>query len=309
MSRHPLALGVAFGVLAGMMWGIIFSVPVLLPNYPPLALSAGRYLAFGLIVLIPAALDRHRLQALTRSDWRKAAELALVGNLLYYGCIAFAAQNAGAPMTAMVIGTLPVTISIAGALLEKRTSLKPLIVPLSVIALGLVLVHIDEFKPSDEGSGSYALGMLAAVLALACWTWYPVRNALWIKARPQLSMTAWASAQGLATLPLALIAFVLLAGLPGYQWPLGDDPTKYLSLMLALGVCASWLGTVFWNKTSRLLPTSLSGQMIVFETIFGMLFAYGLRREWPSGMVAIGLGLLITGVVLGVRALRKDGSQ
>ena len=38
--------------------------------------------------------------------------LALVGNLLYYACIAFAAQNAGAPMTAMIIGMLPVALGL-----------------------------------------------------------------------------------------------------------------------------------------------------------------------------------------------------
>jgi drug/metabolite transporter (DMT)-like permease len=306
-SNARLARGVFFGMLAGLMWGVIFSVPVLLPEYPPLALSAGRYLAFGLIVLIPAVVDCNRLRQLTRADWLKAAELALVGNLLYYCCIAYAAQNAGAPMTAMVIGTLPVVISLTGAMLEKQVRLRPLILPLTVISAGLALVHLEEWRHAGGVTGGhYGLGVLASLAALFCWTWYPVRNALWIKARPELSMTAWATAQGLATLPLALAAFVLLAALPGYAWPLGDNATKYLALMAVLGLCASWLGTLFWNKTSRLLPTALSGQMIVFETIFGMVFAFGLRREWPSAWIVAGMALLILGVILGVRAVRNE---
>lgn len=306
MTSNRLLAGVACGMAAGLMWGIIFSVPVLLPNYPPLALSAGRYLAFGLIVLIPALADRHRLGALHRSDWRKAFELALVGNLLYYSCIAYAVQNAGAPMTAMVIGTLPVVISLTGAVLEKQLNWRRLGWPLAVISTGLLLVHVEEWQHGGATDGNYALGFIASLAALACWTWYPVRNALWIKSRPQLSMTAWATAQGLATLPLAILAFVMLAALPGYDWPLGPDVGRYLALMAALGLCASWLGTLFWNQTSRLLPTALSGQMIVFETIFGMAFAFGLRHEWPSGPIVAGLVLLITGVVLGVRATRRD---
>jgi drug/metabolite transporter (DMT)-like permease len=110
----------------------------------------------------------------------------------------------------------------------------------------------------------------------------------------------------LATLPLAIAAFVLLAALPGYDWPLGPDVGKYLVLMAILGLCASWLGTLFWNQTSRLLPTALSGQMIVFETIFGMAFAFGLRGEWPNSPIVAGLAFLILGVVLGVRATRRD---
>ncbi len=306
LSNATLLRGVGFGMLAGLMWGIIFTVPVMLPEYPPLALSAGRYLAFGLVVLIPAVVDRYRLRALTRADWGKAFELALVGNLLYYACIAYAAQHAGAPMTAMVIGTLPVVISLTGAVLERQVRLRALALPLSVISAGLLLVHLEESRQSTLATGEdYALGLVAAFAALACWTWYPVRNALWIKQRPALSMTAWATAQGLATLPLALLAFLLLVLLPGYDWPLGPNAARYLSLMLALGICASWLGTLFWNKTSRLLPTALSGQMIVFETLFGMMFAYGLRGEWPNVRVLSGLALLVLGVVLGVRSLRR----
>lgn len=304
-----LALGVGFGMAAGLMWGIIFSVPLLLPSYPPLALSAGRYVAFGLIVLIPAWLDRRRLAMLERRDWWKAVELALVGNLLYYCCIAYAAQNAGAPMTAMVIGTLPVVISIVGNLADPQLAWRRLALPLFVIGAGLSLVHGEEAdQAAGIAGGNYPLGMLAALGALACWTWYPVRNAAWIKQRPRLSMTSWATAQGLATGPLGLAALAALVWLPGYAWPLGPEPLRYVALMAALGLCASWLGTLFWNKTSQLLPTALSGQMIVFETIFGLAFAFALRGEWPSATTLAGIALLIAGVVFGVRAARHVGS-
>lgn len=309
MTSRQLSLGIAFGMLAGLCWGIIFAVPMLLPEYPPLALSAGRYLAFGLVVLVPALLDRARLRQLTRADWLKAGELALVGNLIYYACIASAVQLAGGAMTAMIIGTLPVTISLTGALLDHRVQLRRLWLPLAVILAGLALVHLDEFRAPGGGHGEhYGWGLVIACGALACWTWYPVRNALWIKSRPSLSMSTWATAQGLATLPLALVAFVLLAGLPDYDWPLGAQPARYLGLMLALGVCASWLGTVCWNQTSRLLPTALSGQMIVFETIFGMAFVFAVRGDWPDGLALAGLALLVVGVMLGVRSLSGRGA-
>lgn len=302
---RQLAAGVGWAMAAGLAWGMIFSVPLLLPAYPPLALSAGRYLAFGLIVLVPAWLDRRRLARLARADWTKALELALVGNLLYYCGIAMAAQNAGAPMTAAIIGTLPLVISVAGNLADKQVRWRRLALPLLVLGAGLLLINGREFA-SGGGSvgGSYSLGIAAALFALGCWTWYPLRNAAWIRRRPQLSMTSWATAQGLATLPLALAAFLALAVLPGYAWPLGPDAARYLALMAALGLVASWLGTLFWNQTSRLLPTALSGQMIVFETLFGLAFAFALRGQWPDAETTLGILLLIAGVALGVRACR-----
>ena len=72
--------------------------------------------------------------------------------------------------------------------------------------------------------------------------------------------------------------------------------------MLALGLLASWLGTVLWNKASQLLPTALAGQLIVFETLAALLYTYCWRGAAPGITSIAGIALLIVGVVLGVRA-------
>jgi drug/metabolite transporter (DMT)-like permease len=43
--------GTAFALAAGLMWGLVFIAPLLLPEYPAALQSFGRYLAFGLIAL------------------------------------------------------------------------------------------------------------------------------------------------------------------------------------------------------------------------------------------------------------------
>ena len=75
--------GTLFALAAGLMWGLVFVVPVLLPEYPAALLACGRYLAFGLIALPLAWLGRAGLRELTRADWAEALRLSLVGNLLY----------------------------------------------------------------------------------------------------------------------------------------------------------------------------------------------------------------------------------
>src|SRR5512146_3515904 len=102
--------GAFFALAAGLMWGLVFIAPLLLPDYPALLLSSARYLAFGLIALPLAALDRARLAGLARSDWIEALKLSAVGNLLYYLCLAAGIQRAGGPLPTMIIGTLPVVI-------------------------------------------------------------------------------------------------------------------------------------------------------------------------------------------------------
>ena len=40
------------------------------------------------------------------------------------------------------------------------------------------------------------LGGLLAAGAVACWTWYPIRNAEWLRAHPDRSPRGWAAAGG-----------------------------------------------------------------------------------------------------------------
>ncbi len=82
--------GVGYGVLGGVMWGVIFVDPLVWADYPALLQSMGRYLALGLIALPIAGLGRTRLRQLTRKDWSTALSLTLRGNLSYYSCLAHA---------------------------------------------------------------------------------------------------------------------------------------------------------------------------------------------------------------------------
>src|SRR5690606_14076678 len=113
-------MGTLFALIAGMMWGLVFVGPLLLPEYSAALLSAGRYLAFGLIALPLAWFDRARLGQLSRGDWVEALKLSAVGNLIYYLCLAAAIQRAGGPLPTMIIGTLPVVIAIAANLRNAK---------------------------------------------------------------------------------------------------------------------------------------------------------------------------------------------
>ncbi len=312
-SAGRLWAGVGCALGAGLMWGLVFIAPVLLHDYPPMVLSAGRYIAFGLIALPMVMLDRPGIAALTRADWIEACKLSLVGNLLYYGFLAAAIQAAGAPLPTMIIGTLPVVIAVCSNLSQRQLPWARLALPLAVIAAGLALVNRDEASrlAGDGSTWRYLLGALLAVGAVACWTWYPIRNARWLQARRSIGSGTWATAQGLATLPLSLAGAALLWGIDlargdgGFAWPLGPRPWHFVALMFAIGLTASWLGTLLWNRSSQLLPTALAGQLIVFETLSALLYALLLRGEPPAPGTLAGAALLTLGVVLGVRAFSR----
>ena len=306
--------GTLFALAAGLMWGLVFISPLLLPDYPAALQSVGRYLAFGLIALPLAWLDRAALRQLDRADWVEALKLAAVGNLLYDLCLASAIQLAGAPLPTMIIGTLPVVIAITANLRDgRRDGQLPwlmLLPSLALIGAGILCVNQAELASlggiSQADLARYARGALFAVAAVACWTWYPLRNADWLRHHPTRSPRTWATAQGIATLPLALGGYLLLwlfMGASGraFRMPLGPHPWLFVGLMAAIGLFASWLGTLCWNAASQRLPTALSGQLIVFETLAAMSYAFLLRGRLPGPLTLAGMALLMMGVAWAVR--------
>ena len=63
MTQGALFKGVGCALAAGLVWGLVFIAPVLLPGYPAAVLSVGRYLAFGLIALVLALGDQKNFAA------------------------------------------------------------------------------------------------------------------------------------------------------------------------------------------------------------------------------------------------------
>ncbi|MQR00390.1 DMT family transporter [Glaciimonas soli] len=313
--------GILFALGAGLVWGMVFVTPLLLDDYPGIVLSFGRYLAFGCIALVPALLDRRRIALLTPADWRAAMKLSLVGNLIYYAALATAIQLADAPLPTMIIGTLPVVISVCSnwspAHGTRSIAWRLLLPSLLVILIGLLFVNSAELAhmklagDHQRSLSDYALGCLIALVGVAAWTWYPIVNSRYLNAHPHISPSTWATAQGLTTLPLALLGFAgywIYLKLSGgaYDFPLGPRPTMFIGLMLLIGLCASWLGTLFWNKASQHLPTALLAQLIVFETLAALLYAFILRGTLPGWQVLTGVVLLGIGVILGVRTFQHQ---
>ena len=310
-----MALGVAFALLAGLVWGLVFVAPLLLPEYSAALLTCGRYLAFGLVALPLGWFDRARLREFAASDWLEALKLSAIGNILYYLCLAAAIQRAGGPLPTMVIGTLPVVIAVSANLRnaqrDGRLPWLKLLPSLVLIATGIACVNQVELQhlraQADFDLVRYGTGLLLAIGAVVCWTWYPMRNADWLRAHADRSPRTWATAQGLMTLPLAVLGYGALwlwsafGSDPGLSMPFGPTPQRYVLLMLAVGLLASWIGTLCWNEASQRLPTAVAGQLIVFETLSALAYALLLRGQWPDPLTLVGISMLASGVLLAVR--------
>jgi len=305
--------GVLYALLAGMMWGLIFVGPVLVPEYPAVLQSMGRYLALGLIALPLAWLGRSRLRQLHRRDWLTALALTMMGNLIYYLCLASAIQRTGAPVSTMIIGTLPVVIPVFANLLysqrDGKLAWSKMVPALICIALGLACVNIAELTHGMAGASGwrYLSGIALAFISVVCWAWYALRNARWLRENPDKNPMMWATAQALVTLPVSLVGYIaaciwLNGQLPAFDLPFGPRPLVFIGLMVAIAVLCSWVGALCWNVASQKLPTVILGPLIVFETLAGLLYTFLLRQSLPPVLTMSGIALLVVGVIIAVRA-------
>ncbi|HWW28133.1 MAG TPA: EamA family transporter, partial [Caulobacter sp.] len=140
--RQRLVIGLLCGLVAGAFWGGVFLAPKLLAAFTPLQMTAGRYLCYGLasaVLLAPSA--RGVLARLTLADWRDLAGLSLLGNIVYYVGLAVSVQIAGVAPASLIIGLLPVTITLIGAKPGEGVALRRLAAPLLLVAAGVACIN------------------------------------------------------------------------------------------------------------------------------------------------------------------------
>jgi len=308
-ARQRTLLGVGNGAAAGALWGLVFLAPQLLADFSAMQLAASRYLVYGLIAALWLAPTWRRLRERVHGrEWRALAWLSLLGNIMYYLLLASAVQWAGGAATSLIVGLLPVVVTLVGARRAGAVPLARLLLPLGLCLAGVVLVGaqavLGQGAPGERATT--IAGLLCAFGALASWTAYSLYNTLWLQRRADLSGHDWSLLTGVATGALSLLMVVpafLLAG----QAHAPADWLRFWGVATAVALLASVVGNGFWNRASRLLPLTLAGQMIVFETVFALLYGFAWERRLPTGLELAAIGCLITGVLWCVRAHRGHG--
>ncbi len=305
-TRRDHLMGLGCGVAAGALWGIIFVAPKMLPAFSPLALSAARYVLYGVLSLALALpIWRTLWRKTTRRDWTALLLLSLPGNLLYYLCVAGGVQRAGVAPVSLIVGLLPVTVTLAGATERGSMPLRRLALPLLMAVAGVVCIYLDApAAHADRQSGTYVIGLLMAAGALGCWTVYAVCNARYLRKHPRFTSREWSLLTGIATGALSLALAVPAFFMPGMATASAQPVSAWgmfwwVNAGVALG--ASILGNSLWNAASRKLPLTLSGQLIVFETVFALLYGFVFEGRWPHGLELLAALLLMGGVALATR--------
>lgn len=305
-STHQHMLpGLACGLGAGALWGLVFLAPELVRDFSPLELTIGRYLSYGLIA---GLLLVHRwgslMSRLPKGQWLHLVWLAFTGNTLYYILLSSAVQTGGIAMTSLVIGFLPVTVTIIGSRDHGAVSLRKLLPSLLLGAAGVACIGWQALMVPVSGSLTRQLiGLLCAVGALASWTAFAVGNARCLKRLASVSGHDWSLLLGIVTGAQGLLVAVALAiGTAQHDvaaW------ARFGGVCAGLAVLASIAGNALWNRMSRLLPLTLVGQMILFETLFALVYGFIWEHRAPTHLEVLALSFVVTSVLSCLSAHRR----
>ncbi|THU02872.1 DMT family transporter [Lampropedia puyangensis] len=320
-AEHPVTApsyrvgaGILSSMSAGAFWGLIFVIPLLLPQANAWQLSAARYLVYGGVALL-LILPRWRqvFGRLGRAEWQALLGLSLLGNIVYYVLLVWGVQWAGAAPTALIIGLIPVVSTLMGLRSHKTVSLTAMLAPLCLCVLGTALVAMHSLthgSAATESTNTWqrALGLLAAAGALLTWSTYSIWNSQWLMRRRDISPWDWSLLTGLVTGALAILLAIPAFGVP--WWTAASDFSdqnwlRFWVITGTLAILASVVGNAFWNHASRLLPLTMIGQMIVFETIFALVYGFLYEWRWPGVQEWLAMTALIAGVLWCARLHQK----
>lgn len=307
MITRDTWLGIGCGAAAGALWGLVFIAPEVTRDFTPFQLAVARYTTYGLTsALLIAPRWKAIATTLGAPEWRALLWMSFVGNIVYFFLLGTGVQLGGVAMTSVVIGFLPVTVTLIGSRDHGAVPLRKLLPALVLGTIGIVCIAA-ETPPSAvaRDETTRLIGVAAALGALACWTAFAVGNARWLTRVPHISGHDWNLLGGVVTGSLALIclapAFLLAPAAHD-----SDAWLRFLATAAGIALAASIVGNMFWNLASRYLPLTLIGQMILFETLFALLYGFLWEQRLPTGLETVAIMLLVTSVILCVSAHRPE---
>ena len=303
--------GILAGLGAGALWGLVFVAPRLTPGLSAVDLTAGRFISFGAVSALAMLLALRTRRLPTLQQAATALGLSVLGFNGFYLMLVLAIRDAGTEVPTLIIGTIPIWMMLLGKPLGLRwKSLAPGLL-LTSIGLGLMMIASGQASSLESGQpGNLAQaiqpnhfwrGIASAVASMVCWTAFGLLNSAWLKRHPEVRATDWANWLGCATGLGAIVLWFLLGTESKVLFAHVD--IQYLAIIcIATGISSAWLAIILWNLASQRLSASLSGQLIVSETVFALVYSYALDGQWPRWIEGLACVLFVLGILATIRA-------
>ena len=312
-SHHLSVVGVSAAVLASLTWSMNFVAPLVIGEYSIFDLAACRFIFSGLIGALILIAHIQTCRHLTLNDWLVTAGLGFIGYVGYFIAVIIASKYAGPVVAPAFLGLVPVVLAIS-ANVQGGISWRLLQVPFALAVLGLVLVNGQNIARFEgQSMTTLALGIGASLAAVALWTWFGLANQRALMKRPGMNAWVWTammmiggSVQTLMFIPVGNAMELFNAPVLGFGHSAVSD--LYLPAF-ALAAVASIGGAWAWTIASQRLPMTLASQLLSLEMVFATCLGLAFYYRWPSAPEAIGITLIVVGVVKAIGAFHASASK
>jgi drug/metabolite transporter (DMT)-like permease len=305
LVSNPIDLrGILAGASTGIFWGLPFLAPQVLTGFTALEIAFGRFFFFGLVSLGFSGAVLKIWRSLDLSGKTRLILLSASGFWLYSILLFWSIQRTDGIVSSLILGLLPITIPLFGG---GRTARGRRVLPgLSLILSGLlVLVWVPWSRQGGALSSHDAYGAMGLLVCLGSWTWYAIANGNFLQKHPGISGKDLSSAMGVISL-VFMFPLLFLFSSPA-EMLLRPGAGAYLLIAAGLGFGSSWFANWLWNYCSGRVPHSISGTLLVFETVFGLLYSFIFEKRWPHVHETVAIALCLIGVVWSVGAqLARD---
>ncbi|MFM9384463.1 DMT family transporter [Pseudomonas sp. UV AK001] len=303
MKSFTSPIGIAAALFAAFTWSLNFLAPMVVGSYSIYDLAACRFLISSLLGFGIILINYSACKGLTLNDWLTTCWLGFIGYVGYFLAIVVAAKYAGPVIAPAFLGLVPVVLAIAGNF-RGGVPWRHLRAPLTMALIGLILVNFQELLNAHKSfSLSLTVGIIAAIAAVALWTWFGLANQKALAQRPSINSWVWTGMmmigggiQTVIVLPVPVNSGLFKADAVGLALNTYSVHHLYLPALL-LAIVASMGGAWAWTIASKRLPISLASQLLSMEMVFATGLGLLVSARWPTAYEAFGIILIVLGVV------------
>jgi drug/metabolite transporter (DMT)-like permease len=291
--------GIVAGVATGVFWGFPFWVPQMLPQYASIEIAAGRFFFFGVVSLIYFKKVWTIWKGLSVRHCWALLGLSALGFWAYSTLLFLGIQLTDGIIASLILGLLPVTIPLFTP--QKKIGGKKFYAGLASILVGLLILFLfPVLSQSVQLKPISIMGIGVLLVCLVFWTAYAILNSRFLQQNPQIDRRDFASVMGVISFVCLMPLFLVQVDLT--EWMHRDHFQQYLIYSAVLGLGSSWIANWLWNICSFYCRTEVSGPLIVFETVFGLLYTFAFQARLPVEYEAISIIFCMVGVWVAVRS-------
>lgn len=290
MKKNSLLTGHIFALFSVFVWGTTFiATKLLLEVFKPVDILFYRFLIGYLMLWV---LYPHRLKTESLKDELLFLLSGTSGVTIYFLCENFALTYTYASNVSILVATAPFITGLFAHFISKEKLNRSFIIGFLLSIIGIVLI-------STNGSLVLHLNPFGDLLALGaaiCWAVYSVATVMVQKpSYSSIAVTRRIFFYGLISM-LPAMAFC------GYEFrPDALFRFSSIGLLLFLGLIASGLCYIIWNKALERLGAVKASVYIYLIPVVTLIFSFFILGEKLTPVSAAGCIFILAGLLLSER--------